>query len=82
VNLDYITEVPTTVTVDSRPVISNIPLEILASTATAKASGLNAGDVTILLSETFRAALETEVKEAAVACGAGAKIRKRQAECK
>lgn len=73
--------VPSTVTKNDKPVVSTVPLEILASTAAAKASGVAAGDVTILLSEKFRAALEEEVKSAAKSCGAGAKRLKRQGEC-
>lgn len=67
-------------TVEDRPVISNIPLQIVASTATVDAEGVVTGDVTLLLSDKFRIALEQEIKEAALSCGAPAKIRKR-AEC-
>ncbi|KAF2733710.1 hypothetical protein EJ04DRAFT_564840 [Polyplosphaeria fusca] len=80
VNDEYLTMISTTVTVEDRPVISTIPVEISASTATASATGVDPGDVTVLLSDKFRAALEQEIKDAAISCGAVAKARKRQSE--
>ena len=55
-------------------------MQLAVVTATVASEGVEVGDVTVLISDSLQDQLNNIVKEAAAACGAPAKIRKRDGE--
>lgn len=54
--------------------------QLAVVTATEASEGVEVGDVTVLISDSLQDQLNNVVKEAAAACGAPAKLRKRDSE--
>ena len=69
-----------TTTVDEVPTTTSTGSQLSVVTAESDSEGIEDGDVTVLMSESFRASLDDAVKGAVEACNAGAMIRKRDGE--
>ncbi|KAF1828489.1 hypothetical protein BDW02DRAFT_615419 [Decorospora gaudefroyi] len=69
VNTEYLTDLTVTTTVNGKPTHTTVPAAIVASTATASANGVAAGDVSVALSPKLLDVLGKLLSEAEAACG-------------
>ena len=79
-NTEYLTEATLTTTVDDVEATTVVQEQMAVSTATEASEGVEAGDVTVLVSDMLQKELDLLVKEAAASCGGGVKLRKRDGE--
>lgn len=79
-NTEYLTELTVTSTVSEKPTTTVSKVNLQVVTATAIADDIAAGDITILMSDQFRKALNDAAAKAVEACVKGANSRKRQGD--